>query len=185
MRKYSTLSENELLHCLQRGDEKAFTEVYNRYWQKLLAVGYAYSHDKQEAEDIVHEVLMRLWIRKHELAINSLEAYLFTAVKFSVFKSVMRNKRRRELLAKSFTVESPTDIEGKLEAHFLKEFMQGQIENLPQKAKLVFRYSRHDELTIEEIAGKMDLTPKAVEYHMTKALRSLREALKKIKSFFV
>src|SRR6476659_7503484 len=102
MRNYASLSENELLHCLQRGDEKAFTEVYNRYWQKLLAVGYAYSHDKQEAEDIVHEVLMRLWIRKHELAINSLEAYLFAAVKFSVFKSVMRNKRRRELLAKSF-----------------------------------------------------------------------------------
>jgi RNA polymerase sigma-70 factor (ECF subfamily) len=42
-----------------------------------------------------------------------------------------------------------------------------------------------EDLSIVQIAGKMDLSPKAVEYHMTKALRTLRSTLKKFKSFFI
>ncbi|HZI52180.1 MAG TPA: sigma factor-like helix-turn-helix DNA-binding protein, partial [Chitinophagaceae bacterium] len=66
-----------------------------------------------------------------------------------------------------------------------QEHLSQIIERLPEKAKLVFTYSRERELTISQIAKKMNLSPKAVEYHMTKALRTLRDAVKKIKSVFV
>ena len=72
MRNYSTLAEDELLERLVTGDENAFTEIYNRYWEKLLAVGYYYTHEKQAAEDIVHDVMMGLWSRKKNLRIQSL-----------------------------------------------------------------------------------------------------------------
>ena len=185
MEDYSIFSDDELLKRLPKGDGKAFTEIYNRYWEKLLAVGYYHTHDKQAAEDVVHEVLMSLWSRKRELSIQSLNAYLGTAVKFSVFKAIVRDRKRRELLSVQKFPGYVSDIEDKLEAKFLQEYLQGATQELPEKAKLVFNFSRNEELSISDIANKMDLSPKAVEYHMTKALRALKEKLQKIKSLFV
>ena len=185
MRNFSTLTEEELLQYLRKGEEKAFTEIYNRYWEKLIAVGYYHTHDKQAAEDIVHEVMISLWTRKDELQIHSLHSYLATAVKFSVFKSIIRERRRKDLLLMQNIPDHFSDVEEKLDARFLQEFLHGAVEELPPKTKLVFSYSRGDELSVSEIAGKMDLSPKAVEYHITKALKTLRERLRKIKSFFL
>ena|SRR6185436_2267764 len=177
--------DDDLLKRLRLGDEVAFTEIYNRFWEKLLAIGYYHTQDKQAAQDIVHEVFMSLWIRKAEVNIQSLEAYLATAVKFSVFKAIARDKKRKSLAAAQSIHESFTDIEEKLDARFLQVYLQGAVEKLPEKARLVFTYSRQHELPIIEIANKMDLSPKAIEYHMTKALRTLRNTLNKIKSFFI
>ena len=185
MPEHTFIPDDHLVSRLQSGDELAFTEIYNRYWEKLLAIGYYYTKDKQSAEDIVHEVMMSLWSRKMDIEITSLQAYLATAVKFAVFKAIARDKRRRDLFNEAITDKSSSDIEDKLEARFLEEYLQGAVEALPEKAKLIFTYSRADELTISEIAKKMDLTPKAVEYHMTKALRALRNSLRKIKFIFI
>ncbi|MFL5811102.1 MAG: RNA polymerase sigma-70 factor [Flavisolibacter sp.] len=184
MRNLSLSTENELLHDLRAGDEDAFTEIYKRYWEKLLAIAYYHSRDKQTAEDIVHEVMISLWIRKKELQIQSLEAYLATAIKFAVFKFIVRDKRQRELLAGRQT-EADERIEDKLEIKFLEEYLHGIVERLPEKARIVFKLSRTEDLSIKEIAGKIDLSPKAVEYHMTRALRTVKEAFRKIKMFFV
>ena len=58
------------------------------------------------------------------------------------------------------------------------------MEKLPEKAKLVFKYSREDQLSVSEIAGKMKLSTKSVEYHMTKALKTLRNSIRKFHSLF-
>lgn len=185
MPKYTTLPDDELIKCLQSGDEFAFSEIYNRYWDKLLAIGYYHTRNKQAAEDIVHDVMISLWKRKADVEIDSLQGYLATAVKFSVFKAIARDKRQRDLKAGYVTDDGVSDIESNLDARFLQEYLHGAVEKLPDKARLVFTYSRIEELSIADIGKKMDLSPKAVEYHMTKALKSLRETLKKIKSFFI
>lgn len=185
MPEYNNTSDEFLLQRLRFGDEAAFTEIYNRYWEKLLAVGFYHTKNKQSAEDIVHEVMIGLWTRRTELAIHSLQAYLATAVKFSVFKAIVRERRRRDLLSGTRATVIADDTENLLEARFLAAFLHGEVENLPEKTRLVFTYSREEELSIKDIANKTDLSPKAVEYHITKALRTLRESLKKIKLFFV
>ena len=185
MSAYSTYSDEELVRQVQDGNKIAFTEVYNRYWQQLLALGYYYTRNKQTSEDIVHDVLTSLWARRAELPIQSLKAYLATAVKFAVFKSIARDKRRRQLQQGLTLPTHINDIEAKLDALFLQDYLNGVVEQMPDKARLVFSFSREEELSIKEIATKMDLSPKAVEYHMTKALRALKEAVQKLKCFFI
>jgi RNA polymerase sigma-70 factor (family 1) len=182
---YNILSDDELLQRMRAGDDAAFTEIYNRYWEKLLAIGLYFTHNKHSAEDILHEVMISLWQKRNEVEILSLSAYLATAVKFSVFKSIAREKRRRQLMAGYVAPVTEANIEDNLEARFMEDLLHQNTELLPEKARLVFEYSRNDELTIAEIATKMELSPKAVEYHMTKALRSLRKTLQKIKYLFV
>jgi RNA polymerase sigma-70 factor (family 1) len=185
MRDLSNLQEHVLVKRLQKGDAQAFTEIYNRYWEKLLAIGYFYTKDKSASEDIVHEVMMSLWERRHELEIYSLTAYLGTAIKFSVFKYIAKQQRRKQI---DLTLQLPdrqVNIEQNIDARFLKEYLHGTKEQLHEKTKLVFDYSRNEHLTVKQIAAKMDLSPKAVEYHLTKALKAFRESLKKIKFFII
>ena len=181
---YTTYTDDELLQLLSKSDEGAFTEIYNRYWEKLLAIGYYYLHHKQGAEDIVQEVMMGLWKKRHDTIIHSLNAYLATAVKFAVFKKITREKKKREAAKDAHAADHSDETEEKLEAKFLQELLQGVVEALPEKTRLVFSY-REEEIRITEIARRTDLSPKAVEYHITKALRALRDGLKKIKSLFV
>ncbi|MBS1605360.1 MAG: RNA polymerase sigma-70 factor [Bacteroidetes bacterium] len=183
----SKTNDSDLLHLLKDGREDAFTEIYNRYWQQLVATGYYYTRSKEAAEEIVNDVLMGLWLRRASLEINSLPAYLGTAVKFAVFKAMARNKKRNQVLGGQLSDDAATaahnDTEQHLDALFMDEWLRGVVEQLPEKARLVFVFSREEELSIKEIAGKMDLSPKSVEYHMTKALKAIRDSIRKMTIF--
>jgi RNA polymerase sigma-70 factor (ECF subfamily) len=117
--------------------------------------------------------------------IHSLKAYLATAVKFAVFKAIARDKRRRELQQGLSLPTHSNELEEKLDARFLQDYLNGVEEQLPDKSRMVFTYSRAEDLSVKEIATRMDLSPKAVEYHLTKALHALREAVQKLKCLFV
>src|SRR5688572_32920375 len=142
MSAYSKYSDEELVSQIQADDTGAFTEIYNRYWEQLLELGYYYTHSKPAAEDIVHNVVTSLWTRRADVAINSLKAYLATAVKFAVFKAIERDRHRRELALGLNSMLQTNELEDKLDARFLQEYLRGMVEQLPDKTRLVFRYSR-------------------------------------------
>ena len=185
MESYEKLPDTTLVLQLQTGDESAFTAIYHRYWEKLITTAYFFTQQKQHAEDIVHDVMMSLWLRRSTLEIHNLQAYLATAVKFAVFKSIVKQKRRNDILAGLFFTETEEDLSQMIDMKFDEAYINGIIEHLPQKAMLVFRYSRHDNLSVKEIAGKLKVSDKAIEYHLTKALNTLRDAFNKIKLFFI
>jgi len=185
MTDLTALDDPALLLLIQQGDESAFKEVYYRYWEQLLATGYYYTQNRQTAEEIVHDVLISLWNKRDALLIQSLPAYLGTAVKYAVFKAMARNRRRQELLeGQALPTDTDRGTEDRLDARFLKDVLEGVLEQLPEKARLVFKYSREDQLSVREIAEKMELSPKSVEYYMTKTIKTLREYVRKFNVLF-
>ncbi|WP_316839698.1 RNA polymerase sigma-70 factor [Pedobacter gandavensis] len=174
---YHNFSDQELLEELRLGNRLAFTELFNRYWKKLLAVSYNYTKDHSAAEEIVQEVFIGLWNRRAILEIKILENYLATAVKFSIFKSIHQEKRRAELAILNYQTELVALDEEKIQAKFLQEYIDGIVEQLPEKCKLVFKYSRHEGLSIPEISKEMGIAEKTVEAHLTKALKTIRKDL--------
>jgi RNA polymerase sigma-70 factor (ECF subfamily) len=184
MSNYAAFDDQELLLSLQKGDEKAFEEIYRRYWEKLVAIGYFHTRDKQMAEEVVSDVLVGLWNRRQDLEIRSLSAWLGTAVKYSVFKVMVRHQRRQDILDRQGGPEEDDETQKKLDARFMREFLEDIIETLPEKTRLVFKYSREDQLSVGEIAEKMELSQKSVEYHITKALKTLRKYISKFNNIF-
>lgn len=170
--------DNELVQLLRDGNENAFTEIYNRYWEILFSIAYKFSRDKELASGIVQDVFLGLWNRRSEKIIDHLSAYLATAVKFEVFKQITRAKRRKELLLQGPAPVVALDGDETINAVFLKEFISGEVEKLPEKCRLVFRYSRELGMTIPDIAEKLQVSNKAVEGHLTKALKILRRSLR-------
>lgn len=177
MNRYLHLPDAQLMMSLREGDNTAFTEIYNRYWKKLLAIAYHHSGDKTIAEEIVQEVFIGLWNRRQELYIDHGAAYLATAVRLAVFKQYAREKRRAEIKAAVTDPVLSSWDEEKIYSRFQQQYIQGIVEQLPEKCRLVFRLSREEGLSIPEIAQKLGIAEKTAEAHLTKALRELRVKL--------
>lgn len=175
---YSSYSDERLVVLLRDNDEEAFEEIYHRYWDKLLAIGYNHAHNKEVAEEIVQDVLLSLWNRRHEMEIDRPASWLATAVKFSVFKSLSKENRRKDLLQQHPVENAVVSFDEEIiQAKFLKEYVDGLVAGLPEQCRLVFVYSRDHQLSNKEIADTLHLSPKTVESHLTKALKTLRHLL--------
>ena len=81
MLRYSECTDPELADLLKSGDSLAFTEIYNRYSNKLTAIAYNYTRDKSSAKEIVQELFVGIWNRRESIDIQNLNAYLGTRCK--------------------------------------------------------------------------------------------------------
>jgi RNA polymerase sigma factor (sigma-70 family) len=180
MPSYQSYTDDQLLRLLNAGDESALTEIYIRYWEHLVDIGYYYTKDKEAVEEIVNDVFIRIWKRPESFQIRSLTDYLGTAVKFGVFKALLKAKRRRNLLNGYENKLMSTEEEAAIELKFTQEYLNGIIEALPEKSRLIYKCSRVDGMSVPEIARQLDMKPKAVEYHITKVLKILRSAIEQL-----
>lgn len=178
-RKYLHTDE-DLLLGLKAGETSALDKIYDKYWESLLAISYKFVKDKAHAEEVVQEVFISLWRRKEQLDIDNFPNYLATAVKFSTFRFLQSTKRRKEIEEAVYISES-VKADDSIEAKFLKEYVDGLVEELPIKCKLVFRLSRDEQMSNQEISEELSITKKAVEWHITNALKAIRKGLNKLK----
>lgn len=170
-----------LVEFLRSDSPRAIEEIYDRYWKKMLAVAYGIVKDKDDAQEIVQNVFIRLWDKRQNLKISNLSGYLATAVRYGVYTQIQRNRRKEEVGKIYLDRKQEKDFEEeKIYANFLKQYINGVVDKLPDRCKLVFVYSREEGKTIPEIAEKLDIAEKTVESHLTKALKRIRLSLKEI-----
>ncbi|PWG80555.1 RNA polymerase sigma-70 factor [Pararcticibacter amylolyticus] len=174
MSRIKKLSDAELTELLKAGEEAAFTEIFNRYWKRLIAVAFNYTRDQNDAKEIVQSIFISLWDRREVLIIQTLDNYLAKAVKFAVLKSLQREKRRTEIKCSIQEQETIPVSDDVIEAKFLQEYINGIVDELPEKCRLVFKYSRNSGLSIPQISEEMNIAEKTVEAHLTKALKTIR-----------
>lgn len=186
MQNQHLLSDGALLEQLALDHEWALREIFDRYWERLYAVAYNRLTTVEGAEDVVQEVLSALWIRRKKVQIEHLGKYLSAAVKYAVFYEMRKQERRRQLQTQVAYSDSQARALTPEDQLLYKGFMaqvESEINSLPEKCQLVFRYSREEGLSNKEIAEKMELSTKTVEAHMSRAIRQLRTAFKGPGSF--
>lgn len=59
--KKVTMTQDELLVLIYQKDEKAFTYLYDMYSKSLFAVINVLVKNKEEAEDVLQEVFIKIW----------------------------------------------------------------------------------------------------------------------------
>ena len=141
--------------------------------------------DRAEAEDVVHDVFMSLWAHRHCREIADIDRYLAVAVKYAVL-SRLRNRRKRSSILQGLgiSMNAASQSEERLDQKLLLERLQGEVERLPDRCRLIFRYSREEGLPVRDIAEILNLSPRTVEHQLSKALRRLRFALRSFMSVF-
>lgn len=165
-----------MLSELRQGSRAAFSRIYSDYWRKLYTLAYNRLRSRQAAEDVVQEVLSGLWLRREAAEIASLEAYLATATKYAIIRQLANQATHQDAISQ--LDHGPIYYS---DSAFLMQLLREEVNRLPEKCRLVFLYSRNDGLSNKEIAGKMAVSEKAVEKHISKALNRLRN---KARDFF-
>ena len=173
---YQLLDDEVLLKFLRISDELAFKEIYLRYWKALYYSALNKINSKEVAEDIVQGVFTRLWEKREKHSIENISAYLHTAIKYQVInciKSAISKKSHLSIVGEEEKKhESSTDL--LLLMQELNSAIDNALKQLPKKTQTIFRLSRFEQHSNKEISNIMDLSEKAVEYHITQSLKSLR-----------
>jgi RNA polymerase sigma-70 factor (ECF subfamily) len=182
MTAYGKHNDAALLVLLSRGDDKAFTEIYNRYWEKMLFVAGIKCRDLGIAEEIVQDIFLDLWRRRSELSVTGeLEAYLAVSVKYRVINAQAKMKRalryRSEAIGNSPEQVNPT--EQWLSFQELKVRLSELVNKLPEKCRITYQLSKEEGLSQKEIAFRMNVSEKSVEANLARAMKSLRLNLKR------
>jgi RNA polymerase sigma-70 factor (ECF subfamily) len=173
--------DNNLIAQFVRGDNEAFTAVYNAYYSTLLAFVRKMIPEKEDAEDIAADIFVRLWHHRTNFdTIKNLEAFLYITARNACLDFLRHLKRQTEkqkeliLALQQQPTENalPEDIKAEVLAAILEE-----IEKLPRSARRVFRLAYFDGLSNDEIARLLDITNQSVRNHKQRALKTLRDAL--------
>lgn len=186
MHDYPTYSDEQLLALLKEDDQQAFEQLYSRYWKKLFTLAFHKLQSRQDAEDIVHDIFASLWVRRHELNIQSTEAYLAVAVKYKILEYF--NKAIHHTLPVPEELPASTgagQLTNKLESEILARLVQEKVQQLPEKCRIVFEQSRIEGKSNPEIARDLNISRKTVEKHISTALRQLRLSIKDFLSGFL
>lgn len=168
--------EKSLLERLIQEDRSAFEQIYNNYWSKLYIYAYNILRDRQASEDIVQEVLVSLWLKRKVLEINSLNAFLFTSVRYQVLKYIRSGKVRENFFLEIEQISESTAIELITEKN-INDMIDIHVTKLPARCREIFLMSRKQHLSNKEIAERLNISSKTVENQITIALRGLRIAL--------
>ena len=179
--EYRLLADEMLVKLLRAGDEEALREIYTRYWKPCYLHALRKIRSKEAAEELVQNLFVGLWERKLETPVVHLEAFLFSALKYQVIsyirKSIVR-ERHLHVTRQQDADPRATEAETTLLLHELSEAIEAAIVQLPEKTRVIFRLSRFEHRSNKEISRSMEISEKAVEYHITQSLKLLRVHLK-------
>jgi len=162
--------------------EQIFADIYKKHYHELCIYAIRFLKDEDEAEEIVQEIIFKLWEQREQLeSVNSLRSYLYRSVhnrclnyiKHQLHKNKYSDKAYLEM--KKLELESTEDYQNKE----LEEKVHFAISELPDRCKEVFQMSRFEGKKNKEISEHLGISVKAVEANITRALSSLRESLDK------
>lgn len=165
-----------------------FNEIFSQR-DKFIRFAYYYVYDRPVAEDIVTDSFMYYWEKRKSLKNESnIPAYILTVIKHKCLDYLRLKRLHDDTHSKMFddrAWEISMAIQS-LEAFDPYRIMTGEMERtvneallkLPEKTRRIFLLNRVEEMTYSEISDMEDVSVKVVEYHISKALKILRDELK-------
>ena len=171
------LSDYRLLILLREGNRLAFNQIYFRYWEKMYRSAFNVIQDQDEAKDIVQDIFFGLWRKRKTQRIENLSPYLFQAIKFQVAKYLKKGRITQQHEDQIALLTIHNSVEDEINYQELSRRLHKTLDQLPIKRREVFCLSRFEQLSNKEIAEKLNLSPRTVEWHISNALKQIRRCI--------
>lgn len=170
--------EDAALVQLAKTDERAFSEIYRRYYTILLNVAIKRLETRPLAEDLVQDIFISLYQKIHYLEIScSIKAYLNKAIRFKIMNEYRSKSVRMRYCKNVFSVSFCKNDFSNIEVKELSKKLNSVYDRLPKKCKQVFLLSRQEGLSQKDISIQLDISLSTVEKHIGKALKIFKEEL--------
>jgi RNA polymerase sigma-70 factor (ECF subfamily) len=177
------LTDTELFAAVKLNDEKAFNTLFDRYWIIVYKKAFLYLHNPEVCAEIVNDVFIAIWHKRHVLQIITFKNYLAAAVRYRIYNHI-RNVKHSPLtyLENYDSVDYVITADNQGEQHLsFTDMMNGlqlALNKLPVRCKEIFILSKIDQLSNTEIADKLAISKRSVENQLSSAIKYLRIRLK-------
>lgn len=176
--------ESLLIQRIKEGEEYAFEIAFLKYYTPLCRYIWKYVRTEDLAREIVQEVFTTVWETRENLdPAGHLRGLLFEAARNKALDYIKHQKivdrylaeakRQREKNIYKNIYPSETDYSA------FRKAAEEAINNLPPKARRIYKLNRQEGLTYREISEYLDISVKTVESHMRRVLQILRDRLGK------
>jgi len=166
-----------ILERLRDGDEAAFNEVYNQFSPGIYNLAFRYLQDAAQSEEILQETFISLWLNKEKIDVSGdLWVYLFVIAKrksLDILRNIKKSKVLLERLSDAADVLSNCTEEKVLAKEF-QRLVDVVVNSLPEQQQKIFRLSRQEGLSHNEIAGILNISANTVKNHMVQANKTLK-----------
>jgi RNA polymerase sigma-70 factor, ECF subfamily len=157
-------------------NEIDFEIIFKSRFSSLCNLAFTVVKNADVAKDVVQQVFMKLWHKREDLNIQgTIEAYLYRMVINTALNHIEKEKKYTRLETTNLkytdlaeTLENTSSVEDR------EHKVRKAIKDLPPQCQTVFSLSRFEDLSNKEIAGHLGISVKAVEKHITIALKTLR-----------
>ncbi len=170
--------DKELIALLRSSDETAFRQVFDRYHRKVYQFAHSFLKDHDLSEEVVQEAFLNFWLYRQRLSLDtSISPLLFTMARRVLIdhwrKCASSNKFRDSLIGSLQQMDNNTET--LTESRELEQISQEALQLLTEQQREIFKLSREEGLTYNEIAERMHISRHTVKYHLTNALDVFRQ----------
>jgi len=183
------LTDSQLIEAILNDDEQAFNQLFERYWSRVYAVAHKCVKDEELSLEITHDIFINIWNKRHQLHIENFKAYVVTAASYHAIRKKQIQKATPIQYVEDYEYAEDYDYatnhrsdanegETKMCQDELDVKVDSLLKDLPKKCREIYILSRKENLTITEIAQKLNISKRTVENQLTSALKHLRASLK-------
>lgn len=164
-------------------DSKEFSQVVMPHSRRMFAVAFRFLQRPEEAEDLLQDVMMKLWqIRDSLPPDKELLPFLLTVVR-NLCLDRLRSRQIKDDTIEDVDISldyiQPLDIDDKVEEKDRLRHLLGLINQLPPDQQKVLRLRAIDDLSTDEIAKQLNITPENVRQLLSRARKRLRDMAQK------
>jgi len=175
------LTDTEWLARLRAGDAATFDGIVVQNFDRLANFASGIVRDVALSEDIVQDVFSHLWTHRATLAIGSLSAYLFRAVRNRALNATKRTALHRRLETPIRDVilsgmEEPRAEDEEADARLAA--VRAGLDALPERRRTALRLRYEHELDYPAIADVLGISTNAAQQLVFHALRALRKVVR-------
>jgi len=174
--------ERSFVRQISLGDQKAFSEVYDRYKPMLYRFVFKILKSEELANDSCQEVFMKIWEDRERLAeVISFRYYLLTVGKnhsLNILKKVLSEEKNVSDFVSSYN-EISNDLEEQLQSNEYQYFISCVLDSLTPQSQRVFHLCRQQGLSYDEAAENMGVSRNIIKKHMIRSMKIFRVAIEK------
>jgi len=180
---------DETWEKVKKGDMSAFETIYKELFSGLCQYAFQLINDYFLAEETVQDVFLQLWETRHTLYSEelSLKNYLYR-ITYNQCMDILKKRKTQKGRLVQFTpddewtmIAEKYGFDDEMIAHFEVEetmaLVEKMVEQLPDQCRTIFRLSRDEGMTNEEIAQQLNLSKSTVRVQLYRATQKLREGL--------
>lgn len=177
MKSFTDHINQALLQDTANGNQQAFANMVTPFFDHLFGFALSVTKSAVIAEEVVQDVFVQIWRHRAELpAIENIQGWIFTIARNKAYNAFQKQLNDRITLKQldDFFAIAPGSSDDQILVKESEALIHKAVSALPEQQAQVFRLSRMQHLSLDEIAERLQISKETVKKHLTRALKSVR-----------